>query len=191
MEDTRAIRVPHLLAGIEHLQKCWDQYQALFHQRTIPARMTILKAGEIPSKLFFIEKGCLRMSINSHGRDVTTQFFFEDDSVASIESFRLRRPSPVSIQSVEPTTLLVVHKNDARRIMEDFPEMKDVMLELMFRRFEAYSRLFVSYITQNPRERYLSLLRQDPRIVQRIPQHYIASYLGITPVSLSRIRRRI
>ena len=155
-----------------------------------PARSYLLREGEIPRKIFFIQKGCLRTAISSHGKDITTQFFLEGSAVASIEAFRTNCPSSISIRAVEQTTVLVLLKRNFDRILHDFPEVKDLLLELAFRRFMDYSRLFTSYLTQTPRQRYLALLKEHPEIVERIPQHYIASYLGITPVSLSRIRNR-
>lgn len=191
MVDTRLILPPQILDRIPKLKERWDDYRAVVRRATFPARAILLREGEIPRKIFFVEKGSLRVAINSHGKDITTQFFFEGDAVASIESFRANCPSPISIRSIEPTTVAILLKKDFERILKDFPETKDLLLEIAFRRFESYSRLFVSYLTQSPKQRYLALLEHDPRIVERIPQRYIASYLGITPVSLSRIRHKL
>ncbi len=188
--DTQ-ILPPQFLGGIPGLKKRWNDYAPMLRKARFPARAFLLREGEISRKMFFVEKGCLRTAINSHGRDITTQFFFEGSVVASFESFRSNRPSPISIRSVDPSTVLILLKKDFERILRDFPETKEMLLEMAFRRFEVYSRLFTSYLTQTPRQRYLTLLREHPEIIERIPQHYIASYLGITPVSLSRIRHKL
>jgi CRP-like cAMP-binding protein len=191
MPDSNFSGPPLSLKGIESLKTRWNDYRGLFSKIHVPARKILLREGEIPRRIFCVEKGCLRISINNRDRDVTTQFFFEGDFVASIESFRRNRPSPITIQNIEPSTLIVLQKRDFERLLRDLPEMKDFLLELLFRRFEAYSRLFVSFVTQTPCERYLTLLKTQPRIIERVPQHQIASYLGITPVSLSRIRSKL
>lgn len=191
MNGPDSIHLPPMFESLPRLKEHWADYRTMFRRAKYPARAILLQEGDISRKMFFVEEGCLRASINSHGKDVTTQFFFEGSTVASIESFRTNRPSPISIRSVEPTTVLVLQKKDFELILNDFPEVKELLLEIAFRRFEAYSRLFTSYITQTPRQRYLTLLKGDPRIIERIPQHYIASYLGITPVSLSRIRHKL
>ena len=180
-----------LIDTVPRLKTHWRRYRELFRIVEFPARATLLREGEISRKVFFVQKGCLRIAVNSHGKDITTQFFFENEAVASIESFRTNRASVVSIRSVEPSTVIVLEKKGFDLLLRDFPEISDLLLELAFRRFEAYSRLFASFITQTPRQRYLALLKGDPRIIERVPQHFIASYLGITPVSLSRIRKRL
>jgi CRP-like cAMP-binding protein len=191
MPTTDPISSLKLLDRIPGLKQRWPEYAPMLRRMEFPARSYLLREGEIPWRIFFIEKGCLRTAINSHGKDVTTQFFLEGSAVASIEGFRTNCPSPISIRAVEQSTVLVLLKTDFDKILHDLPDAKDFLLELAFRRFMDYSHLFTSYLTQTPRQRYLALLKEHPEIVQRIPQHYIASYLGITPVSLSRIRNRL
>jgi CRP-like cAMP-binding protein len=72
-----------------------------------------------------------------------------------------------------------------------FPKLREQFMSLLVRRMGDYGRLFLSRIKDSPQERYQTLLREQPEIVRRVPQHYVASYLGITPVSLSRIRGRL
>ena len=75
-------------------------------------------------------------------------------------------------------------------LLSTYPELKDKFQSFIFQRFSNYARLFLSRIKDTPQERYEDLVKNQPNIIKRIPQHYIASYLGITPVSLSRIRNR-
>lgn len=140
--------------------------------------------------MFFIEKGCLRTWINSGGKEITTQFFFEGDSVSSIESFRTMQPSLYSIESLEPCILQTVSQKDFKTVLDSSPELKKDFEEHLFRRLFQAQKFAFSYLRNNPRKRYEELLQEYPHIVQRVPQHYIASYLGITSVSLSRIRNR-
>ena len=176
---------------IPRLRRNWNAYRRLFTEVNVRAKTTLLKEGEVPRKIFFVKKGCLRASLHSNAREITFQFFFENEFVASIESFRTNRPSPITIKSVEPSTLVILHKSGFDVLMRDFPELKDFMLDLAFKRFGQYANLFLTYIRTTPEQRYRELLKTNPRIIERVPQHYIASYLGITPVSLSRIRKRI
>ena len=173
------------------IEKQWRQYKHWFSEITVPRKTVLLKEGSIPRKIFFVKQGCLRTAIHSRGKDVTFQFFFEQDVIASIESLRTNQPSPISIESIEPSTIIVLQKKGFETLLRDFPQLKEVMFEYVFRRFAHYSKLFVSNIKDTPRQRYMNLLKESPHIIQRVPQHYIASYLGITPVSLSRIRKRI
>ena len=141
-----------------------------------------------------MEKGCIRVWYNHNGKDITTQFFFENNMVASIESFIKKIPSPVSIETIEPSVLWWIHKKDADRIIEaikEIPPLRDLYINTIFERTFDYMKHFFSFIKDTPGERYLHLLNEKPQIVQRVPQHYIASYLGITKVHLSRIKRTL
>ena len=76
------------------------------------------------------------------------------------------------------------------QLHQSYPEIKDGFQDILFQRFRNYAQLFLSRIKDTPGERYEELLKNHPEIIKRVPQHYIASYLGITPISLSRIRNR-
>ena len=173
------------------LQKYLEQYHDLFKEIKVQNKTLLLREGETAKKIFFIKKGCLRMWMNHEGKEITFQFFFENEMVASIESFRSNKPGILNIETLEPSELLVITKKNFEFLFSELPELKDFLLETAFTRFAHYTKLYVSFLKNNPVERYMDLLRNDPRIIQRIPQHYIASYLGITPVSLSRIRNKI
>ncbi len=168
----------------------WDNFRHLFKLEEIPARRILLQEGQISKTMFFIEKGCLRTWVNNDGKEITTQFFFEGDSVSSIESFRTNQPSLYSIESLEPCILQTVSQKDFQNLIESTPELKKKLEDHLFKRLFQSQQLLYSFLKNNPKQRYEELIEQHPHIIQRIPQHYIASYLGITSVSLSRIRNR-
>lgn len=169
----------------------WGQYGHLVEEVTIPTKTTLLHEGDVSKNAYFIKKGCLRLWFNNNGKDVTFQFFFENYGVSSIESFQSGEPSLFSIESIEPSTLLVISKANMDLIINGLPGYQELMQAHILQRMHHYAKLFLSRIKNNPQERYLELLADSPHIVQRVPQHYIASYLGITPVSLSRIRNKV
>lgn len=172
----------------------WNDYISYFKRIQVPAKTILLQEGEISKKLFLIEKGCIRVCFNHHGKDLTFQFFFENNTVSSIESFIKKFPSPVTIETIEPSVLWWIHKNDLDRIIEEIkeiPQLRDKLINVLFDRTFDYMKHFFSFIKDNPTERYLNLLREKPQLIQRIPQHYIASYLGVTTVHLSRIKSKL
>ena len=169
----------------------WGKYGHLFKERTVPAKTILLQEGEISKYGYFIKEGCMRLWFNNNGKDVTFQFFFENEGVSSIESFRSGEPSLFTIESIEPSTIYMINKKNFDQIFTSSPEYRDFLNEIIFKRLSHYSRLFMSYIKNTPEERYRELLKNSPHIIKRVPQHYIASYLGITSVSLSRIRNRM
>jgi len=173
------------------LTEYYNKHKNLFREIKADSKTVLLREGEIAKKIFFVKKGCLRQWQNYEGKEITFQFFFEGEMVASIESLRTNKPSMLNIETLEDSTLFVLSKKNFEILLSEAPELIDFITELAFKRFAHYSKLYLSFLKNNPVERYKELLRNEPRIIQRIPQHYIASYLGITPVSLSRIRNKI
>ncbi|MBN8788108.1 MAG: Crp/Fnr family transcriptional regulator [Terrimonas sp.] len=172
----------------------WNDYVRRFKKIEVPAKCTLLKEGDISKKLFLIEKGCIRVWYNKNGTDLTSQFFFENQMVSSIVSFRKKIPSPTTIETIEPSVLWWIHKKDADRIIEEIkevPVLRDLFIDTIFERTFNYMKHFFSFIKDSPQERYLELIKENPQIVRRVPQHYIASYLGITKVHLSRIKSKL
>ncbi|SFE32640.1 Crp/Fnr family transcriptional regulator [Spirosoma endophyticum] len=172
----------------------WEEYTGYFHQIQVPARTVLLREGDISRKAYLVEKGCLRVWFNRKGEDITFQFFFENRTVSSIESFRNSVPSLFSIETVEPCTLWWIDKASIDKILEEvsaIPAIRSQILEALFGRTLDYMKHFLSLIRDTPQERYENLLTQNPHIVQRVPQHYIASYLGVSRVHLSRIKAKI
>nr|MCS3815072.1 CRP-like cAMP-binding protein [Mucilaginibacter sp. X4EP1] len=172
----------------------WDEYISYYNRIEVPAKTVLLKEGDVSHKAFFIEKGCLRAWFNNNEKDITFQFAFENEILSGAESFRKSIPSFFTIETIEPSVLHWIHKKDLDKIVEEtsqIPEMKDNMLNAAFDRQYHYMKHFLSFIRDTPEQRYLNLIKESPHIVRRVPQQYIATYLGITPVSLSRIRNRL
>ncbi|HLY71927.1 MAG TPA: Crp/Fnr family transcriptional regulator [Puia sp.] len=176
------------------LKDKWDEYTGYYKRIEVPAKSALLKEGEIARKAYLIEKGCIRVWFNHQGKDITFQFFFENEGVSSLESFRKNIPSYFTIETVEPCVLHWIRKNDFDRMINEtigIPELREQMMNVLLERQLHYMKHFLSFIKDTPAQRYVNLITDYPKIVQRIPQQYIASYLGITPVSLSRIRSRL
>lgn len=120
----------------------WTKFSPYFKQMEIPAKTVLLQEGKISRTMFFIEKGCLRTWVNNNGREITTQFFFEGDTVSSIESFRTNQPSLYSIESIEPCVLQTISQKDFQNVLDNSPEMKEEMQEHLFRRLIQGQKLF-------------------------------------------------
>lgn len=172
----------------------WDKYATLYHRIEVSAKTILLNEGDISKKAYIIEQGCIRAWFNNKGKDVTFQFFFENEAVSSIESFRRGTPSLYSIETIEPCVLHWIHKKDWLNLQAEIyaiPELREQFIDITLNRQLNYMQHFMSFIKHTPKERYLNLIKEKPQIIRRIPQHYIASYLGITSVSLSRIRNAV
>ncbi|SHL39043.1 cAMP-binding domain of CRP or a regulatory subunit of cAMP-dependent protein kinases [Chitinophaga jiangningensis] len=183
-----------LIAHLPHLRDRFQKYLDRLEQLEVPAKTILLREGDISRRAFFVDKGCLRVWFNHHGRDITCQFMVEGQVVSIADSFRTGTPSSFTIEAIEPTSLRAVHRQDYDALMADLGQdnaFLHEMLNITFERQLHYMRELWSFIRDTPQERYQNLLRDRPQLVQRVPQHYIASYLGITPVHLSRIRNKM
>lgn len=161
-----------------------------FSNITVAPKTILLEEGKVADRLFLIRKGCLRLFFYNDGKDITFQFFFEGDFVASFDSLYKRTPSLFYLESIEPTEMAVIRREDFFALLDSQPLARRMFEEKLVERFHTYQQLFMSRIRNTPQQRYEELLRTTPGIILRIPQYYIASYLGISAVSLSRIRNR-
>lgn len=153
-------------------------------------KTTLLEEGHVADTLYFIKKGCLRLFFNDDGKDITFQFFFEEEIVGSFDSLYTGKPSLFSLETIEPSEVVAIKKDELFERINADSELRGLFEHKLAERFRVYQQLFLSRIRLNPQQRYEELMRERPDILQRVPQHYIASYLGISPVSLSRIRGR-
>lgn len=150
----------------------------------------LLSYGQICKEIYFVTKGCLRLYYISDGVEITVWFSFEDNSAIELSSFLSGEPTEYFIEAIEDSEFLSLDKSVLLKLYANYPEMErvvrsfweDVILNLL-QRFSALQK-------DTAEERYLNLVKQ-PNYLQRIPQKYLASYIGVTPTSLSRIRRKL
>jgi CRP-like cAMP-binding protein len=148
----------------------------------------LVKEGEHSDKLFFIANGSARAFYVKKGKDVTNWFAFEGDFINALNSYFQNVPSPHYIEVLEPSVVLEIARADANALSEkhfDFEKLgKRIMLNTLLRLDEHV----VAMQFETAKQRYTNLLRIRPDITNRVPLNYIASYLGITVETLSRIR---
>jgi len=173
------------------LSPYWDKYLEFRQRIEVPAKTILLEEGNISQYYYYVEKGCIRAALNKLGEDKTVQFFFEKEGLTSLESFLKNTPSLFTIETIEPSVIYLLHKTKVKALMTELrevPGFADIILNMLAERQVHYMNEFVSFIRDTPEERYQKLLQERPHIVQRVPQHYVASYLGVTRVHLSRIK---
>ncbi|WP_010255283.1 Crp/Fnr family transcriptional regulator [Myroides injenensis] len=156
----------------------------------VQARSIVIDEGKNSNYFYFVKKGILRGWTLYDGKEVTFQFVSEGSFFCGIESFWYDKPSQYTIEALEDTELYILDKKQLKGLMKENLQLLEVFNEYMIERVLNYQKLLISRIKENPEKRYKHLLETAPEIIKRVPQHYIASYLGITSVSLSRIRNR-
>jgi CRP/FNR family transcriptional regulator, anaerobic regulatory protein len=151
----------------------------------------LLKEGQICNKISFINSGCLRAFYDVEGIENTVQFFFSNSWYTDYGSFLNGEPATENLQALEASEVVQFKKNDLYKLYDTHPVFNRVGRVMAENAFLSLSKLNKMLTNEEPEQRYLNLLKQRPELVEKIPQHYIASYLGIQPESLSRIRKRI
>ncbi|MPR37243.1 Crp/Fnr family transcriptional regulator [Salmonirosea aquatica] len=150
----------------------------------------LLKEGEISNKSYFILKGCIRIFYLTEGIEKTTEFYTELEGInphCAVD----KKPSKYYIACVEDC---IVSEGDPKMeaiMFEKFPKFELLFRKLNEELFVKQQINFDEFKTSSPEQRYLNLIQKRPDLVQRVPQHQLASYLGIKPQSLSRLRARI
>lgn len=167
----------------------WEKYKHLWHQLELPARSILFKEGEVCQKAYLIKQGAVRAWFDGGDKEICFQFFFEGDVVYASESLRKGTPSPFSIETMEPSILYWMGAADLEKVRQDASLYNEILDKVVERQAEFMLHFF-TFLKDNPQQRYEDLLKNKPEIIQRVPLQYIASYLGITQVSLSRIRAR-
>lgn len=152
----------------------------------------LIREGEIRKDIFFIRRGLVRsFRINSKGDEITTLLRWEHQVVASPDIILFDQPSQAYFEALEPTEVFSLNYDVLQSIVSKNPKLeanrKFVFQEMLKQTLQRID----SFVLLSPEERYIEFVRSNPDIVNRVPNKYIANILGITPVSLSRIRKRI
>lgn len=150
----------------------------------------LLRAGEVCQHLYFIRKGAIRGYVKEGSKEITTWITAENEMVTSIRGLKSQQPSRENIQAIEPCDLVAVRYDALQQLYERSPEMNIVGRKLLEQYYsDAEERAYISRIP-NAAKRYWYFLETKSNLANRIPLKYIASYLGMTIETLSRIRSR-
>lgn len=149
----------------------------------------LLRAGQFSENSYFLLKGCVRQYINLDGDEKTTRFFLEGEWLISLQN--ADTSSPDNWICMEDCTLVSGDESKARQLFEKFPRLESISRKIVEKALTELQLHLTAFYTDSPETRYQKLLQKRPEIAQRVPQYYIASYVGVKPESLSRIRKRI
>ena len=165
---------------------------AKLRSKTVKKGTILVDLGDVAKDGFFIVKGCLRFYyLTDEGKEITGFVFQENMFAGSHESYFSQVPSIQVLETLEDSELLCLSFSALNELYEEVPRMNIMIRKLLEQRMANAQRVVASLIIHKPEERYTRLLDQQPELLQRIPHHILATYLGITPVSMSRIRKKI
>jgi CRP-like cAMP-binding protein len=157
----------------------------------VPKKFKLAEEGKIAKELYFINKGLVRLYYTKDGEEITGYIFKEFLFASSYESFLRQLPSIQTLETLEDCELLVVDYKSLEQLYEALPKMHIVARKVAEQRFINAQMILSSFILDSPKERYQKFEKEHGDLLLRIPHHIIASYLGISAVSMSRIRKRL
>jgi CRP-like cAMP-binding protein len=169
----------------------WKAHRDCLTRRFLKKGEFLVREGQISSNVSFINKGSLRAYKELNGEELTKHFFFAREYSTEYVSFLTRQPSEINVKVMEDAELIELHYDKVQTLYEEFPVWQKygrLIAEALFLTLAERTHRLLYY---SPEENYLKLVEERRDIVEKIPQHYIASYLGIQPESLSRIRKRV
>lgn len=192
MEEKAFIQLKNVLNNLLTITEAeYQEISKVFRMQSVPAKTVLVSEGQVADELYFITNGLMRLFYTTDsGNEITGFIFSENMFAASLESFLVQQVSLQTLETLEKTELLILSRKDLMLLYEQVPISNIIMRKVMEQRFVASQQILSSYILYKPEERYLQFTQKFPSLLQRVPQHIIASFLGITPVSLSRIRNR-
>lgn len=152
----------------------------------------LLKADEVVDSQFYVHKGCLRTYfIDSSGKEHTLQFAINDWWISDYTAFFSASKAIMHIEALQQATIYKISKNDMDVLFRATPQLETFFRKKMERAFASFQKRILASLAQSAKERYISFVRSYPNIEQTVKNYHIASYLGITTESLSRIRKEI
>jgi CRP/FNR family cyclic AMP-dependent transcriptional regulator len=170
----------------------FDQLDSLMEHKMVAKKTIMLHEGEVCKFEAYIIKGCIRTYyINEKGAEVTLQFAVEDWWVSDIASFHDHKPSSMFIETLEDCELLTLNPQTKETLLSKVPKLERVFRLMVQRNLSVLQGRLFTTIATSAKDKYLDFIRRYPGIPQRVAQHYIASYLGISPEFLSKIRTRL
>jgi CRP-like cAMP-binding protein len=166
-------------------------FTSILQKRSLRKRQYLLQAGDISRYECFVNKGCLRTyHVDDKGQEHIVQFAFEEWWTGEMYSFLTGQPSSYNIDALEDSELLLIEQSQWEQLFIEIPKFERLFRMLLQNAFISMQRRITDNMSLTAEERYIKFSKQYPQFEQRLPLRQIASYLGITPESLSRIRAK-
>ncbi|MDT0606530.1 Crp/Fnr family transcriptional regulator [Croceitalea rosinachiae] len=169
----------------------WDLFSSKLYKEKFKKKSTLIEIGGIEGHMSFLSKGIVRYYIPQEESDLTFGFLFENQFVTAYDSFITQTPSQYEIETLTSSTLWRISFKDLQEVYEKTKSGNIIGRRMAENMFLIKSKREISLLNKTAEERYLDLFLERPKLLKQVPLKYIASYIGVTPQALSRIRKRI
>ncbi|WP_439695536.1 Crp/Fnr family transcriptional regulator [Mucilaginibacter sp. AW1-7] len=170
----------------------WEIFSKKLTRKELPKRSLLLKEGQVENRISFIEKGIVRFFIRqSLDKEITFAIIFENELMCCYDSFLTRQPAEYNAETITETIIWSFSYDDLQQLYATMPVSNVLGRILSEEIYLIKAKRELSALKYQAKERYLNLFKEKPRLVKEIPLKFLASYIGITPQALSRIRKQI
>ncbi|PST83401.1 CarD family transcriptional regulator [Pedobacter yulinensis] len=169
----------------------WAFFSSRLRYRKVPRKTALLQAGSVENYLSFLSEGIVRCLVTREFEETTFAFVFQGEFISGYDSFLTRRPSGYRIETLTNAVLWQISWEDLQEVYKHTEVGNAIGRFAGEHLFLEKSKRELSFLTRSAEQRYRDLFSEKPRLLKEIPLKYLASYIGITPQALSRIRRRI
>lgn len=167
-----------------------EEVAGKFKRKPVKKNEYVLRQGDTCKDFVFVDKGCLRLYYVKDGIEVSVWFAFQPSSAIDVYSFISENPSDYFLQAIEDSEVLFLPKTELKKLYQSHPEMQEMMRNYWEAVLLDLISRFTALETDSAQKRYLDLINNTDYL-GTIPQKYLASFIGVTPTSLSRIRKKI
>lgn len=182
----------HIRKRVDLTDEEFARCETFFIPRRVRRKQFLLQEGEVCKHIAFVTGGCLRAyTVDRKGEEHIIQFAIEDWWISDLHSLLSGEPATYNIDALEDSDVLLLEKESREKMLSAVPRLERFFRLLQEANYVATHKRINESLSASAEERYLTFLKTYPALVERVPQSQIASYLGVTPQSLSRIRREL
>ncbi|GAA4935153.1 Crp/Fnr family transcriptional regulator [Algibacter agarivorans] len=180
------------LNSIENIsEETFSELVKITEFKRIPAGTKIINYEEVPSKIYLLVSGIIRCYLSTEsGKEFNKSFYLPSSFLASLTALIKKKPSLFVFETLSDCKIYEIDYSELMKLCKDNPSLKNLHIKILEKVYFNYEKRLVDLISLNASDRYLELKKLIPNIDDMISQYHIASYLGITPVQLSRIRKK-
>lgn len=183
--------ITYLSKYISLSQKEIELLQNYYTIKTLNKNELLFCEGKIANEIYFLKKGTIRLFYTCEGYEKTAFFYSQNQFICAGESYTFQIPATENFQALEKSEVIIFTRNNIDLLLTDLPNLEFIARIAVESELISYQHMVKSFITKSAEQRYLDLLTKHGDLFQKVPQQYIASFLGVSPETLSRIKKRV